>query len=77
MSRPMKQKTLGIIHAIHKTIKAMEPFIEKYIPEVDVMHLADDTIQRDNIAAGVGVIPKSIITNLLSMLTTWKRPAWI
>ena len=58
MSRPMKQKTLGIIHAIHKTIKAMEPFIEKYIPEVDVMHLADDTIQRDNIAAGVGVIPK-------------------
>lgn len=58
MGRPMKEKTLGIIHAIHKTIKAMEPFIEKYIPEVDVMHLADDTIQRDNIAAGVGVIPK-------------------
>jgi aspartate/glutamate racemase len=58
MSRPMQAKTLGIIHAIHKTIKAMEPFIAKYIPEVDVMHLADDTIQRDNIAAGVGNIPK-------------------
>lgn len=58
MTRPMKAKTLGIIHAIHKTIKAMEPFIEKYIPEVEVVHLADDTIQRDNIAAGVGVIPK-------------------
>ena len=58
MTRPMKAKTLGIIHAIHKTIRAMEPFIEKYIPEVEVVHLADDTIQRDNIAAGVGVIPK-------------------
>lgn len=58
MSRPMKEKTLGIIHAIHKTIKAMEPFIEKYIPEVEVVHLADDTFQRDNIAAGVGNIPK-------------------
>src|SRR5512138_2129320 len=58
MARPMNQKTLGIIHAIHKTIRAMEPFIARYIPEVEVVHLADDTIQRDNIAAGVGVIPK-------------------
>jgi aspartate/glutamate racemase len=54
----MQKKTLGIIHAIHKTIRAMEPFIEKYVPEVEVVHLADDTIQRDNIAAGVGIIPK-------------------
>ena len=58
MTRQMQKKPLGIIHAIHKTIKAMEPFIAKYIPEVEIMHLADDTIQRDNIAAGVGVIPK-------------------
>jgi aspartate/glutamate racemase len=58
MTRPMKAKTLGIIHAIHKTIRAMEPFIAQYIPEVDVVHLADDTIQYSNIAAGVGVIPK-------------------
>ena len=58
MTRPMKMKTLGIIHAIHKTIRAMEPFIAKYIPEVEVNHIADDTIQRDNITAGVGVIPK-------------------
>jgi aspartate/glutamate racemase len=36
----------------------MEPFIRRYIPEVAVMHLCDDTIQRDNIRAGVGVIPK-------------------
>lgn len=52
------QKTLGIIHASNLTIRAMQPFIEKFIPDVDVMHLCDDTIQRDNIRAGVGVIPK-------------------
>jgi aspartate/glutamate racemase len=51
-------KTLGIIHAVNLTIRAMQPFIEQYIPEVSVMHLCDDTIQRDNIRAGVGVIPK-------------------
>jgi aspartate/glutamate racemase len=54
----MKAKTLGIIHAIHKTIRAMEPFIAKYVPDVEVVHLADDILQRDNIAAGVGIIPK-------------------
>lgn len=54
----MKKKTLGIIHASHITINAMEPYIKKYIPEVQIMHLCDDTIQRDNIAAGAGVIPK-------------------
>jgi aspartate/glutamate racemase len=53
-----QKKTIGIIHAVHLTIQSMQPFIEKYIPEADVMHVCDDTIQRDNIAAGVGVIPK-------------------
>jgi Asp/Glu/hydantoin racemase len=53
-----EQKTLGIIHAVNLTIRAMQPFIDKYIPEVEVVHLCDDTIQRDNIRAGVGVIPK-------------------
>lgn len=51
-------KTLGIIHAVNLTIRAMQPFLERYIPGVEVMHLCDDTIQRDNIRAGVGVIPK-------------------
>ena len=54
-----KVKTLGIIHASHITIDAVGPYIEKYIPEVEIMHLCDDTIQRDNISAGVGVIPKT------------------
>jgi aspartate/glutamate racemase len=51
-------KTLGIIHAVNLTIRAMQPFLEKYIPDIEVVHLCDDTIQRDNSKAGVGVIPK-------------------
>ena len=58
MSRSLNEKTLGIIHASSLTIKAMQPFLEQYLREVSVMHLCDDTIQRDNIKAGVGVIPK-------------------
>lgn len=58
MKNNLTGKTLGIIHASHITIQAMQPYINKYIPEVSVMHACDDTIQRDNIAAGVGVIPK-------------------
>ena len=52
------KKTLGIIHAVNLTIRAMQPFLERYIPDIEVMHVCDDTIQRDNIRAGVGVIPK-------------------
>jgi aspartate/glutamate racemase len=53
-----RKKTLGIIHAVNLTIRAMQPFLERFIPDVEVMHLCDDTIQRDNIRAGAGVIPK-------------------
>lgn len=51
-------KTLGIIHASHITIPAVAPYLERYIPGIPVMHLCDDTIQRDNLAAPVGEIPK-------------------
>lgn len=54
----LRSKTLGIIHASHITIDAMKPYIAEYLPEVSIMHLCDDTIQRDNIAAGAGVIPR-------------------
>ncbi len=54
----MAKKTLGVIHAAHLTIAAMKPYTDKYLPDVTIMHLCDDTIQRDNIAAGVGIIPK-------------------
>src|ERR1035441_3204281 len=53
------KKTLGIIHASNLTIRAMQPFLERYIPDIEAVHLCDDTIQRDNIRAGVGVIPKT------------------
>ena len=58
MRKDLSGRTLGIIHANVITVTAIRPFIEKYIPEVTIMNLADDTIQRDNIAAGVGIIPK-------------------
>lgn len=58
MSSDLSKKTLGVIHASHITINAMEPYIKQYIPQVQIMHLCDDTIQRDNIKAGAGVIPK-------------------
>jgi len=54
----LSDKTVGIIHANALTIDAMKPYIEKFIPDVEIMHLCDDTIQRDNILAGTGVIPK-------------------
>lgn len=58
MKKDLSNKTLGIIHASIITTQAMKPYIEQIIPEVKIMHVVDDTIQRDNIAAGVGVIPK-------------------
>jgi aspartate/glutamate racemase len=54
----LSDKTVGIIHANALTIDAMKPYIKKFIPHVEIMHVCDDTIQRDNILAGVGVIPK-------------------
>jgi aspartate/glutamate racemase len=58
LRKDLSNKTLGIIHASIITTEAMKPYIAKTIPEVKIMHVVDDTIQRDNIAAGVGVIPK-------------------
>jgi Aspartate racemase len=58
MRKDLSNKTLGIIHANILTTQAMKPYIEQIIPEVTIMHVVDDTIQRDNIAAGPGVIPK-------------------
>jgi len=51
-------KTLGIIHAAVFTATTVQPYIDEIIPDVEVMHLGDDTIQRDNLKAPVGTIPK-------------------
>ena len=53
-----KKKTLGIIHAAIFTANAIQPFADKYLPDVEIMHCGDDTIQRDNFNAPVGTIPK-------------------
>ncbi len=51
-------KTLGIIHAAVFTAQTVQPYISELLPGVEVMHLGDDTIQRDNLRAPVGTIPK-------------------
>lgn len=53
-----KQKSLGIIHAAVFTANAIQPLADRYIPNVEVLHCGDDSVQRDNLAAEVGVIPK-------------------
>lgn len=58
MKKDLSNKTLGLIHTTSLTISIAEPFIREIIPEVQVMHLCDDTIQRDNLNSEVGVIPK-------------------
>ncbi len=58
MKKDLSNKTLGIIHASIITAKAVQKYIDTIIPEVKIMHVVDDTIQRDNIAAEVGKIPK-------------------
>ena len=59
MRKDLSGKTLAIIHTAVFTSQTVQKYIDEIIPEVSVMHLADDTLQRDNLAAGVGVVPKS------------------
>ena len=58
MKRPMNEKTLGIIHAAVFTAQTVQPYIDEIIPEVQVMHFGDDTVQRDNLKAPIGQLPK-------------------
>lgn len=51
-------KTLGIIHAAVFTAQTVQPYANELLPGVEVLHLGDDTIQRDNLRAPVGTIPK-------------------
>ncbi|MEG2604635.1 MAG: aspartate/glutamate racemase family protein [Clostridia bacterium] len=58
MEQRLVGKTLGIIHAAVFTANTVAPFCKEIIPEVEIMHFGDDTIQRDNLKAPVGTIPK-------------------
>lgn len=57
MGKNLAGKTLGIIHAAVFTAQTVEPYIQEILPDVEVMHLGDDTVQRDNLKAPVGTIP--------------------
>ena len=58
MAKDLSGKTLGIIHAAVFTAQTVQPYIKEILPDVSVMHLGDDTVQRDNFKAPVGTIPK-------------------
>lgn len=58
MAKDISGKTLGIIHAAVFTAVSLEPIAREVMPEVSIMHAGDDTVQRDNLAAPPGTIPK-------------------
>lgn len=58
MSSNLEGKKLGIIHAATLTVPTLAAFAREMIPQVEVMNAADDTVQRDNLSAPVGTIPK-------------------
>jgi Asp/Glu/hydantoin racemase len=58
MKPNLKGKKLGIIHAALITSRAVQKYIDEIIPEVEVVHWLDDTIQNTNFACEPGVIPK-------------------
>jgi len=58
MKKDLSNKTLGIIHAAVFTSQTVQPYIDEILPDVKIVQFGDDTIQRDNLAAEVGIIPK-------------------
>lgn len=58
-------KTLGIIHAAVFTANTVQPYITEIIPEVEVLHFGDDAVQRDNLNAPIGTIPKANFTKFV------------
>ena len=57
MSQNLKGKKLGIIHAALITTRAVQKYLDEVIPEVEVVHWVDDTIQNTNFACAPGTIP--------------------
>ncbi|MGD1030185.1 MAG: aspartate/glutamate racemase family protein [Opitutaceae bacterium] len=57
MPKNLRGKKLGIIHAALITTRAVQKYIDEIIPEVEVVHWVDDTIQNTNFASPPGVIP--------------------
>lgn len=51
-------KKLGIIHAALITTRAVQPYLDEIVPDVEVVHYVDDTIQNTNFACEPGIIPR-------------------
>jgi aspartate/glutamate racemase len=58
MTRNLKGRKLGIIHAALISTRAVQKFIDEIIPEVEIVHWVDDTIHNSNFACEPGTIPK-------------------
>lgn len=54
----LKGKKLGIIHAALISTQAVKKYIDELLPDVEVVHFVDDTIQNTNFACEPGTIPK-------------------
>src|SRR5690242_4716815 len=50
-------KKLGIIHAALITTRAVQKYVDEFVPDVEVVHFVDDTIQNTNFACAPGTIP--------------------
>ena len=57
MPNNLTGKKLGIIHAALITTRAVQKYLDELIPEVEVTHWVDDTIQNTNFACAPGTIP--------------------
>jgi len=58
MGKDLTGRKLGIIHAAAITLPAVEKYIQELVPEVEVVHWLDDTIQNTNFACEPGIIPR-------------------
>ena len=57
MTKNLSGKKLGIIHAALISTGAAQRFAAEVLPEVEVVHWVDDTIQNTNFACAPGIIP--------------------
>jgi len=57
MTSNLSGKKLGIIHAALITTRAVQKYLDELLPEVEVVHFVDDTIQNTNFACAPGTIP--------------------
>jgi Asp/Glu/hydantoin racemase len=59
MKKNLSGKKLGIIHAALISTGPAQRFLAEIMPEVEVVHWVDDTIQNTNFACAPGTIPAS------------------